>query len=136
MRYRERNDHHGALDISPLIDIVFILLIFFMVTTTFVKDMKLELDRPSAASASPASTKAIRLYVDKAGDTYLDGEPIRIWLIQSKLRELLKAASQPSVLVVTDEGVPAGKLIEVVDQARLAGAQNVGVATQKEAGTG
>ncbi|MGG7054958.1 ExbD/TolR family protein [Nitrosomonas sp. ANs5] len=134
MRYRERTEASGTLDISPLIDIVFILLIFFMVTTTFVKDMKLELERPNASSASPASTKAIRLYIDKAGDTYLDGEPIRIWLIQSKLRDLLKASAEAGVLVVTDEGVPAGKLVEVVDQARLAGARNVGVATQKEAG--
>lgn len=134
MRYREKTDTSGGLDISPLIDIVFILLIFFMVTTTFVKDMKLELERPSASSATTASTKAVRLYIDKAGDTYLDGEPIRIWLIQSKLRDLLKASAEAGILVVTDEGVPAGKLIEVVDQARLAGAKNVGVATQKEAG--
>lgn len=134
MRYRDRTETNHVLDISPLIDIVFILLIFFMVTTTFVKDMKLELERPSAASASAASTKAIRLYIDKAGDTYLDGEPIRLWLIQSKLRDLLKASAEAGVLVVTDEGVPAGKLVEVVDQARLAGAKNVGVATEKEAG--
>lgn len=117
-----------------MIDIVFILLIFFMVTTTFVKDMKLDLERPGASSASMASSKAIRLYIDKAGETYLDEKPIRVWLIQSKLRELLKASSSASVLVVTDEGVPAGKLVEVVDQARLAGAQGVGVATKKEAG--
>lgn len=134
MKFRERTDVSGTLDISPLIDIVFILLIFFMVTTTFVKDMKLELERPSAASVTLASTKAIRLYIDKSGDTYLDGEPIRIWLIQSKLRDLLKASAEAGVLVVTDEGVPAGKLVEVVDQARLAGAKNVGVATLKEAG--
>jgi len=134
MKFRERTDASGTLDISPLIDIVFILLIFFMVTTTFVKDMKLELERPSASSATLASTKAIRLYIDKIGDTYLDGEPIRTWLIQSKLRDLLKASAEAGVLVVTDEGVPAGKLVEVIDQARLAGAKNVGVATVKEAG--
>jgi biopolymer transport protein ExbD len=123
------------MDITPMIDIVFILLIFFMVTTTFVKDMKLDLERPGASSASTASSKAIRLYIDKAGETYLDDKPIRVWLIQSKLRELLKASSSSAnVLVVTDEGVPAGKLVEVVDQARLAGAQSVGVATKKEAG--
>jgi biopolymer transport protein ExbD len=134
MRYREKTDFAQALDISPLIDIVFILLIFFMVTTTFVKDMKLELERPGAASATMANSKAIRLYIDSQGETYLDGEPIRLWLIQSKLRDLLKASPGANVLVVTDIGVPAGKLVEVVDQARLAGAQGVGVATNKEAG--
>ncbi|WP_154224153.1 ExbD/TolR family protein [Marinicella rhabdoformis] len=136
MRYRESKETVQDLNISPLIDMVFILLIFFMVSTTFVKDMKLELDRPSASSATTASTKAIRLYIDNAGEVYMDGESIRIWVIQSRLRDLLKTKTQKSVLVVTDENVPSGKLVEVVDQARLAGASDVGVATEKEVGAG
>lgn len=136
MRYRESKEQVQDLNISPLIDMVFILLIFFMVSTTFVKDMKLELDRPSASSASTASTKAIRLYIDNTGAVYLDGESIRMWVIQSRVRDLLKTKTQKSVLVVTDENVPSGKLVEVVDQARLAGAQDVGVATEKEVGAG
>jgi len=134
MRRRQPVQLDTNIDIGPLIDIVFILLIFFMVTTTFVKDMTLELERPSASSSTMASSKAIRLFVDKVGDVYLDGEPIRVWLIQSKLRDLLSTSTQKSILVVIDEGVPSGKLVEVVDQARLAGATSVGVATEKEAG--
>jgi len=136
MRYRESKETVQDLNISPLIDMVFILLIFFMVSTTFVKDMKLELERPSASSSSTASTKAVRLYIDNAGEVYLDGESIRAWVIQSRLRDLLKTKTQKSVLVVTDENVPSGKLVEVVDQARLAGASDVGVATEKEVGAG
>ncbi len=135
MKFQDNNEEEEMqVDIAPLIDIVFILLIFFMVTTTFVKDMKLELERPNASSASPSSSKAVRIFIDQQGDTYLDGEPVRLWLIQSKLRDLLAASTVKTVLVVTDEGVPSGKLVEVVDQARLAGAQSVGVATEKEAG--
>jgi len=136
MRYRERKEGIHAIDISPLIDMVFILLIFFMVSTTFVRDMKLELERPAASSSVSASTKAIRLYVDATGDIFLDGEPVQIWVVQSRLRELLKTSSAKSVLVVIDQGVPSGKLVEIVDQARLAGATDVGVATVEEAGAG
>jgi biopolymer transport protein ExbD len=136
MRFKEKKEVVQDLNISPLIDMVFILLIFFMVSTTFVKDMKLDLNRPSASSSSSASTKAIRLYIDNSGEVYLDGESVRIWVVQSRLRDLLKTKSQKSVLVVTDENVPSGKLVEVVDQARLAGAQDVGVATSKEVGEG
>jgi len=136
MRYRERKDTTQDINISPLIDMVFILLIFFMVSTTFVKDMKLDLNRPAAASATTASTKAIRLYIDNAGDIFLDGEPVRVWVIQSRIRDLLAGSTGKSVLVVTDDGVPAGRLVEVVDQARLAGATDVGVATVEEAGAG
>ncbi|QOJ25009.1 MAG: biopolymer transporter ExbD [Gammaproteobacteria bacterium] len=134
MRNNEPAEVEATIDMAPLIDMVFILLIFFMVTTTFVKDMKLDLERPKANSAVMASSKAIRLFIDRQGDTYMDGEPIRLWLIQSKLRDLLASSASKVVLVVTDEGVPAGRLVEVVDQARLAGAESVGVATKKEAG--
>jgi biopolymer transport protein ExbD len=134
MRNNEPAEAEAIIDMAPLIDMVFILLIFFMVTTTFVKDMKLDLERPKANSAVMASSKAIRLFIDRQGDTYMDGEPIRLWLIQSKLRDLLASSASKVVLVVTDEGVSAGRLVEVVDQARLAGAESVGVATKKEAG--
>jgi len=136
MRYREKKEGIQAIDITPMIDMVFILLIFFMVSTTFVKDMKLDLNRPAASSSVTASTKAIRLYIDTNGDTYLDGEPVQLWVIQSRLRDQLKTMTAKAVLVVTDVGVPAGRLVEVVDQARLAGATDVGVATVEEAGTG
>ncbi len=136
MRYREKKSGPEGIDISPLIDMVFILLIFFMVSTTFVKDMKLDLERPAASSSTVASTKAVRIYIDKGGDTYLNGEPIRVWVIQSRLRDLLKGGTNKSVLVVTDEIVPTNRLVEVVDQARLAGAEDVGVATVAEAGEG
>ena len=64
----------------------------------------------------------------------MDGQPIRVWAIQGKVRELLKVSTQKNVLVVTDGDVAAQKLIEVVDQCKLAGAKEVGVATEKEAG--
>lgn len=135
LQNRPRSESTENIDITPMIDMVFILLIFFMVSTTFIKDMDLDIDRPSAQSAKLSEAKAIRLYIDNQGATYVDGEPVRTWMIQSRLRELMGAASTDSVLLVTDENVSARRLVEVVDQARLAGAQ-VGVATEQEAGKG
>lgn len=134
IRYRKRREEDNSIDISPLIDMVFILLIFFMVSATFVKDMDLEINRPQATSSTPSSTKAIRVYIDNSGDTYMDNEPVRVWMIQSKLRDMLRSSTESSVLVVTDESVPSRKLIEVVDQCRLAGAKDVGVVTEAEGG--
>ena len=133
---RERESNEGAVDLTPMIDMTFILLIFFMVSTTFVKDMKIDIDRPGATTQVVASTKAVRVYIDKQGEVYLEGEPVRLWTLQSRIRDLLKGATGKSVLVVTDEQVQSGRLVEVVDQARLAGAEDVGVATSIEAGEG
>lgn len=134
MRRRRQAQTNQDIDISPLIDMVFILLIFFMVSTTFVKDMKIDLERPGAASASRASSKALRVHIDARSNVYIDSNPVRPWMVQSRVRGFLESAASPAVLVVVDRRVPADKLIEVVDQCRLGGAANVGVATLKEAG--
>ena len=132
LRDRKKSSDGNGVDISPLIDMVFILLIFFMVSTTFVKDMNLDIERPGASSATPASSKSIRVYIDTNQDVFIDGQGVRLWMLQSRLKDLLSVASESSVLVVTDKGVQAERLIEVVDQCRLAGAKNVGVATINE----
>ena len=123
------------VDISPLIDVVFILLIFFMVSTTFVKDSKLDLERPGAQSASRAPSKAVRISIDRSGAIFMDNAPVRPWMVQSRVREGLASGAADTVLVITDRRVSAERLIEVVDQARLAGATDVGVITDLESGS-
>jgi len=94
--------------------------------------MKLDLNRPSASTATSASTKSIRIFIDKYGDVYIDNQPVRVYVLQSKLRDMLRTTTDKSILVVTDENVQAKTVIEVVDQCKLAGATDVGVATNKE----
>ena len=134
MKFRQKKENSQGIDISPLIDMVFILLIFFMVSTTFVKDMKLDLERPGATSATRASSKVIKVYLDNQAQAYIDNQPVKVWAIQGKLRDMLRASTEKSVLVVTDDTIPVEKLIEVVDQCRLSGAKDVAVATNKEVG--
>jgi biopolymer transport protein ExbD len=134
LRYLKKEESQGQLEITPLIDMVFILLIFFMVSTTFVKDMKLEVERPAASSAVPVNNKEVRVHLDRSGGLYMDGLPVKPWMLQSRVRDVIQSGASSKILVVTDRMVPAEKLIEVVDQCRLGGATEVGVATQKEAG--
>ena len=77
MRYKQRGSTEQEINISPLIDIVFILLIFFMVSATFVKDYDLDINRPKASSATTSSSKAIRVHIDSGGDVFIDGQPVR-----------------------------------------------------------
>jgi biopolymer transport protein ExbD len=118
------------IDMAPLIDMVFILLIFFAVSTTFTKDMQLELQRPSAKSAGPASTKAVRIYVDRARHVFIDEQPVKTWMLQARVRDQLAASGGKKALVIADRLVPAELLVEVVDQCRLGGAVDVGVSTE------
>ncbi|MBN2824093.1 MAG: biopolymer transporter ExbD [Campylobacterales bacterium] len=134
MRLRSKKENVDNIDVSPLIDMVFILLIFFMVTTTFVKDMKLDINRPAASSASKSDSKVTRVYIDSSSEIYIDNQPVKMWAIQSKLRDMLRTSSDKSVLVITDTNIPVDVLINVVDECRMSGAKDVAVSTTKEMG--
>jgi biopolymer transport protein ExbD len=134
MKFRPKKQEVDNVDVSPLIDMVFILLIFFMVTTTFVKDMKLDINRPSAASASKADSKVIRVYIDNTAQVYIDNQPVQLWAVQSKLRDLMRTSAEKSVLVISDDTIPVETLIDVVDECRMSGAKDVAVSTSKEMG--
>ncbi|MCB0355869.1 MAG: biopolymer transporter ExbD [Bdellovibrionales bacterium] len=131
---RSHPEEESTIDISPLIDMVFILLIFFMVSTTFVKDMEIDISRPGAKSSKAANTKSLRIFIDASEQLYVDGALVRPWVLQGKVREMVKMQGMSSVLVVADKKVSADKLIEVVDQCRMAGVKDVGVATKQEVG--
>jgi biopolymer transport protein ExbD len=134
MRLRRKDQTVDHIDVSPLIDMVFILLIFFMVTTTFVKDMKLDMDRPSATASTLVNEKVIRVYIDSNREVYIDNQPIKVWAIQSKLRELLRSSTSKAVLVVSDSAIPVESLIDVIDECKMSGAEDVAVSTTKELG--
>ena len=133
MKNRHNYDtEESTVDMSPLIDMVFILLIFFMVSTTFVKDMQVDLSRPGASSAKPSSTKSLRIYIDRFQNIYMNNEKVQAWTVQGKVRDFLKENRNSSLLLVTDKKVEIDKVVEVVDQARLGGAVDIGIATEGE----
>ncbi len=132
MKFMKTRHEPEDLNISPLIDMVFILLIFFAVSTTFVKDMKLDLERPSAQTSVSASNKSIRVYIDRQGDIFLNEKSVKPWMLQSLIRDSLAISSTRTVLVIADRLTLAENLIDVVDQCKLGGAREVGVATLLE----
>lgn len=134
MRNRRAEHKDPHIDVVPLIDCILVLLIFFMVTTTFAKDAELQIERPGAKSAGPANGKALRVYIDRSMSVFIDESPVRPWMVQSRVRDALSTAGDKTVLVVVDRRVPAEKLVEVVDQCRLGGAKDVGVVTDAEGG--
>lgn len=120
-----------GIDIGPLIDIIFILLIFFMVSTTFVRQLEVPLERPSAKTATRADNRSIRVAISTNGSIFLDGKPVQPWMLQDRVRQLLQSQGKRPVLISADVRSETGRLIEVVDQCRLAGAQHVAVEAQK-----
>jgi biopolymer transport protein ExbD len=127
---RERRE--ADVNIAPLIDMVFILLIFFMVTTTFIKDNKLDIERPGAKTAETSNKRTLRVSIGRREEIYVDGKPVKEWMLQSRIREVHARSRIDSILVVADRRVESGRLVKVVDQCRLSGVGDVAVAVEQE----
>ena len=126
-------DEASGVDISPLIDCVFILLIFFIVTTTFVEETGVEVDKPQAASAVNLEKNSILLAVTENGEIVYGGRDIGLAGVQPLVKRMLQQEDLP-VIIQADKNVAAGIFVQVIDEAKLAGATKVSVATRANAG--
>ena len=121
-----------GIDMGPMIDCVFILLIFFIVTTTFVEETGVEVDKPQAASSVQLEKTSILLALTAEGAVVHGGRDIGISGIQPLVRRMLQKEDVP-VIVQADTNAAAGLLVRVIDEAKLGGAQKVSLATARPA---
>ena len=130
-RFRDSSDDDSAeqgIDISPLIDCVFILLIFFIVTTVFVEETGVEVDKPQAASASQLEKNSILIALTEKGEIVYGGRDIGIGGVQPLVKRMLQKEDIP-VIIQADTVAQSGLLVRIIDEAKLAGAEKVSVST-------
>jgi biopolymer transport protein ExbD len=127
------DDDSGGIDISPLIDCVFILLIFFIVTTVFIEETGVEVDKPQAASSVNLEKNSILIAVTEKGEVVYGGREIGVAGVQPLVKRMTQREQLP-VIVQVDQRAQAGLFVRVVDEAKLAGAEKVSVATSKRSG--
>ena len=121
-----------GINISPLIDCVFILLIFFIVTTTFVDETGVEVDKPQAASAVQLQKDSVLIALTDKGEVVYGGREIGLSGVQPLVKRMLQREKVP-VVIQADNVSPSGMLVRVIDAAKLGGAEKVSVATRKQA---
>ena len=132
MRRFGSNDGEGdeaQVDMSPLIDCVFILLIFFIVTTVFVEETGVEVDKPQAASSVQLEKNSILLAVTAEGNVVYGGRNIGIGGVQPLVRRMTRQEEIP-VIVQADKAGNAGLMVQVIDEAKMGGATKVSIATK------
>ena len=117
----------AEINISPLIDIVFLLLIFFMVTSVFVEETGIEIQKPSAMSAQDLEKNSILLAVTAEGEVYFDGQPVPINGLRALVARLIRERERP-VIILADEDSRSGRLVRVIDECKLGGAAQVSLA--------
>jgi biopolymer transport protein ExbD len=123
----------GGIDISPLIDCVFILLIFFIVTTTFVDETGVEVDKPQAASSLQLEKTSILIALTAKGEVVYGGREIGISGVRPLVKRMLQKEEIP-VIIEADTASQSGLLVRIIDEAKLAGAKKVSLASCKTKG--
>ena len=118
----------SALNITPLIDMVFILLIFFAVNASFVKEAGVEIERPSARTAQTKQQANIMIAVTENGEVWVDRQRVDPRSVRGHVERLHAENPEGSVVILADDSSRTGLVIEVLDQAQLAGVENVAVA--------
>jgi len=118
----------SEINISPLIDVVFILLIFFIVTTVFVEETGVEISKPRAATQQDLDRNSILIGVSQNGQVFYGGREIGVDGVRSTVSRLLLQEDMP-VIIQADRNTATESTIQVLDEAKLAGAERVFVST-------
>lgn len=125
-------DDDNAIDLTPMLDIVFIMLIFFIVTTSFIKPSGITVDQPTAVTAEPKQANNILIGLTPEGEVWIGGQPVDLRSVQAMVERMKAASPDAAVIIQADKAAPSGLLVRVMDQVRLAGVENMAIAAQRE----
>lgn len=124
------------INMTPMLDVVFILLIFFIVTTSFIREAGVNINRPQAQTSSTLPQQAIIVAITAQNKVWIDQRQVEPQTIRRNIERLLSESPESTVILQADEHARTGLLIQALDQCKLAGAKNIAVATRKESNSG
>lgn len=132
-RGRRRSGEAGAeVDLTPMIDVIFIMLIFFIVTSTFVKEAGIEVNKPGAASAERKERASILVAIDASDQVWIDGRQVDIRAVRANIERMHAENPEGGVVIQADQDSTNKSLVKVMDAARLAGIEDVSLAADPE----
>jgi biopolymer transport protein ExbD len=132
-RRRTREQEESEIDITPMLDVVFIMLIFFIVTASFVKEAGIDVNRPDASTAEVKEKGNILVAITDSNQVWIDRRQVDVRSVRANIERLRAENPEGSVVIQADKNSKNGLLVKVMDAARLAGVENVSLAaTQSE----
>jgi biopolymer transport protein ExbD len=126
------DDQTGAIDLTPMLDVVFIMLIFFIVTATFIKETGVEVDRPEATMADPKKNASILIAITDEDEIWIDKNQVDSRGVRAQIERLLADNPRGSVVIQADAEANVKLLAEVADTARQLNVSNIAVSTAEK----
>jgi biopolymer transport protein ExbD len=127
----QEQDEKEEIDMTPMLDVVFILLIFFIVTASFVKEAGIDVNRPEAATAVKKERANILVAISDKGDIWINKRKVDVRTVQANIERLKAENPQGTVVIQADKKATTDTLIKVMDSARAAGVFDVSIAAQE-----
>ena len=121
----------GQIDLTPMLDVVFILLIFFIVTTSFVKESGIDVNRPKANTSQSKPKANILIGISDMGSIWIDGREIDIRAVRANIERLRAINPQGSVIIQADKNSATGILVKVMDGVRMAGVEDISISAEE-----
>lgn len=131
IEFDEHSTKSEGLDLTPMIDVVFLLLIFFLLTSIFSKP-SIPLNLPEAETAKVTAEPEVSIAIKKDGSILLNGEAAPAAELFALLSELYRHKETKSISLVSDKGVPFGRVVEVMDISKKAGVENIAVIAERK----
>ena len=130
--HRNRQEEDAAIDMTPMLDIVFIMLIFFIVTASFVKESGLDVTRPEAETTVKQSRVGILIAIGENNEIYVNRRQIDLAAVRANVERLHAENPQGGAVIQADRKAETGILVEIMDQLRLAGVGAISIAAQEK----
>jgi len=121
----------AAVDMAPLIDMTFLLLIFFLVNTNFVKETGVEVKRPEGVTGTEQKGDLILIGISSAGTIHMNGKRIDLSAVRPTVSQVRLKSPKAPVVLVADESSRAALIVRVIDECKLAGAKEISLATKQ-----
>lgn len=126
-----QDEEESTIDMTPMLDVVFIMLIFFIVTASFVKEAGIDVNRPDAPTAVSKPRATILVAINEKGEVWMNKRRIDIRAVQANIERLKAENPQGSVVIQADEKAQVEILVKVMDASRAAGAYDVSIAADQ-----
>jgi biopolymer transport protein ExbD len=131
-RKRVRQEEDAHIDITPMLDIVFIMLIFFIVTATFVKESGIDVTRPDAETAVKQNRVAILIAIRDNNEVWINRRQVDLASVRANVEKLHAENPQGGAVIQADREAETGVLVEIMDQVRLAGVGAISIAAEEK----
>ena len=131
-RKRVRPEEDADIDITPMLDIVFIMLIFFIVTATFVKESGIDVTRPDAETAVKQNRVAILIAIRDNNEVWINRRQVDLASVRANVEKLHAENPQGGAVIQADREAETGVLVEIMDQVRLAGVGAISIAAEEK----